>query len=382
MGLARQGQRVTLFDQFAAPKPLGSGLILQPTGMAVLDHLGLGDAIRGRGARIDRLYGRACGSGRTVLDVRYAALEGDQHGIAVHRAALFGVLYESVLARGIAIERDFRVTRLERNADGVTVMAADGRRAGPFDLIIDAMGSRSPLLAEAAAPASYAPLSYGAIWATLPWPGAPFAGNALEQRYRDASVMIGVLPVGRVSPDGEDLAAFFWSLKTAGHARWLAEGLDAWKATVRSLWPETEILLDQIREREQMILATYQHHTLPLPFGERIAFIGDSAHSTSPQLGQGANMALIDAAALAAAFDTSGTLPQALARYAALRRTHVRLFQGLSRVFTPFYQSDSSILPFLRDWLVAPASAMPGIPRTLAKIVAGRLGNPLSFLRR
>ena len=50
-----------------------------------------------------------------------------------------------------------------------------------------------------------------------------------------------------------------------------------------------------------MTLARYAHHTLQVPAGDGIAFIGDSAHSTSPQLGQGANMALLDAAALAVA---------------------------------------------------------------------------------
>ena len=41
--LARQGHRVTLLDQFDTPAPVGSGLMLQVTGMAVLEQLGLGD---------------------------------------------------------------------------------------------------------------------------------------------------------------------------------------------------------------------------------------------------------------------------------------------------------------------------------------------------
>ena len=64
IALGRLGHRITLFDQFDAPKPLGSGLILQPTGLAVLDWLGVGPRINGLGARIDRLYGKASGSGR------------------------------------------------------------------------------------------------------------------------------------------------------------------------------------------------------------------------------------------------------------------------------------------------------------------------------
>ncbi len=189
LALSRLGHRITLFDQFDRPKPLGSGLILQPTGLAVLDALGLGTRIRSLGARIDRLYGRACGSGRVVLDVRYAAL-GEARGLAVHRAALFNVLHDAVRDSGIEVQTASRVMDL----DGTSLVLHEGRREGPFDLVVDALGSRSPLIPYAAGPDHRSALAYGAIWASLPWPGTPFDPHALEQRYDKASVMIGVLP--------------------------------------------------------------------------------------------------------------------------------------------------------------------------------------------
>ena len=86
----REGHHIIIFDQFDAPKPIGSGLILQPTGLAALDWLGLGDDMRNLGAPIHRLYGKAAKSGRVVLDVRYDSL-GAARGLAVHRAGLFHV---------------------------------------------------------------------------------------------------------------------------------------------------------------------------------------------------------------------------------------------------------------------------------------------------
>ncbi|HTN95566.1 MAG TPA: NAD(P)/FAD-dependent oxidoreductase [Nordella sp.] len=374
LALARQGHRIRLFDQFEAPRPLGSGLILQPAGLDGLDWLGLGAGMRCLGAPIDRLFGREIHSGRIVLDVRYEALRGGRNGLAVHRAALFDVLYAAVMGERLPIETGRRIRGLDHASGGRPILITERGRLGPFDLVIDALGSRSPLIDAASAPAHRRALPYGALWTTLPWTAATaFDGSALEQRYEKASVMIGVLPVGKRFAGDEPQATFFWSLKTRDYPRWKAEGLPAWQARVMQLWPETGTLLAEIREPEQMILASYGHHTLPLPYGRRLVFIGDSAHSTSPQLGQGANMALLDVKALAEAFETAGDLDEALGLYARMRRLHIRLYQALSAVFTPFYQSDSLILPLLRDLMVAPASRVPLVARGLARIVSGDL---------
>ena len=369
LALHRQGHRITLFDQFYRPQPLGSGLILQPAGLAVLDWLGLGQRMRGLGARIDRLYGKASPSGRTVLDVRYDAL-GEARGLAVHRAALFSVLHDAVAAAGLNVQTSSLISGL----DGTTVILNQGRREGPFDLVIDALGSRSPLIPHASGPDYRNRLDYGALWASLPWPGGPFDENALEQRYDRASVMIGVLPIGRQREGLAKQTAFFWSLKTGDFAAWRRAGLDTWKDQVGALWPETAGVLETITSADQMVLASYDHHTLSLPFGNRLVFIGDSAHATSPQLGQGANMGLLDVMALTTALELKADLSTALETYAHTRKFHVKLYQGLSRMFTPFYQSDSVVLPLMRDHLVASLSRLPLAQRVLATIVSGKLG--------
>ena len=369
LALKREGHYIIIVDQFDAPKPLGSGLILQPTGLAVLDWLGLGDDMRKLGAPIHRLYGKAAKSGRVVLDVRYDSL-GDARGLAVHRAGLFYVLHNAVTKAQIKLEMSAKIISL----DGSTVILDKAKREGPFDLIIDALGSRSPLIPLASGPDYRQSLAYGAIWASLPWPGAPFDEQALEQRYDAASVMMGVLPIGQRFPNDQNHAAFFWSLKGKDYPQWKADGLEPWKLRLRQLWPETEALLSTITSADQMTMAYYDHHTLSLPFGNKLVFIGDSAHSTSPQLGQGANMALIDVMALTHALQNNTDLQTALAAYAKARRWHVKLYQAMSATFTPFYQSDSKLLPMIRDYLVAGISRLPPAQRLLATLVSGKLG--------
>lgn len=376
--LHRAGHDVTLFERFETPQPIGSGLMLQPTGMAVLDRLGLAEPLLSTGARIDRLFGKAAPHGRTVLDVHYSSLgRGDRFGIGIHRADLFACLYDAVLAEGISIRTGRAITGSGLDGERRRLIMADGRPSDAFDLIVDALGSRSAL-----APQTGRSLTYGALWATLDWvPDAGFDWTVLQQRYRAARHMIGVLPVGTPrDAGGRKRLAFFWSLRADQLEGWRGAGLESWKGEVRALWPETAPLLDQIRDPDQLVFARYAHRTLPKPCEPALVHIGDAWHSASPQLGQGANMALLDAWALGLGLAGDGAMAERIDRAIALRRNHVLLYQWLTAVFTPVYQSDSRIIPWARDWLIGPVSKLWPATTIQAALVSGLVGNPLRKL--
>jgi len=188
--------------------------------------------------------------------------------------------------------------------------------------------------------------------------------------------MLGILPCGARPDDPARLATFFWSLKTEHWPEWHHLGLEAWKDQCLRLWPDLAPVMDAINDREQLTLAAYGHHTLRRPVAERLAVLGDAAHSTSPQLGQGVNMGLLDAQALADALAGSRDLSTALEAYARARRWHVRLYQALSLGFTPFYQADGRLLPWVRDHVLGKAARAPLAPRLLAATVSGLLLDP------
>lgn len=370
--LARAGHRVVAFDKLDAPAPVGSGLILQPVGLHVLAELGQRDAIEALGARIARLYGKA--NGRVVLDVRYAALGEKAYGVSVHRAALFHVLHEAALQAGVELVTGREVARAEAaSGDRRGLVFKDGARAGPFDLVIDALGVRSELSRPSP------PLAYGALWANLPWRD-DFAPDTLEQRYEAARKMAGVLPIGRRAPGAPQQAAYFWSLRGADHAAWRAAPLEAWKQEARALWPQTAPLLERLQSHDDLVFARYAHRTLRDPAAAGLAHIGDAYHCASPQLGQGANMALLDALALARALERQDDIAHALAEYARLRALHVALYQLASWLFTPAYQSDGALYPWVRDRIVAPLARLWPAPQILAALVAGAVGAPLGTI--
>lgn len=365
--LARSGHRITLFERFAEPQPVGSGLMIQPTGLAVLRELGLDERIVAQGARIERLHGRV--GDRIVLDVGYDALRGPspQFGVGIHRASLFAALFDAVRDAGLTIETGRSISGSCLCGEERALRFDDGSVSQPFDIVVDALGTRSPL-----APATGRELPYGALWASLEWPrSGAFSETMLEQRYRRASTMAGVLPIGR----GQ--AAFFWSLRADRLDAWHDVGLDAWKREVFTLWPDCAPLLEQIAAPEQLTFARYAHRTLRVPAEPHLIHLGDAWHSASPQLGQGANMALLDAWALGLGLANATSVEEGLAHAVGLRRRHVRIYQALTALFTPVYQSDSRVVPWLRDRLVGPLSRLWPATWIQAAMVAGLIGNPL-----
>ena len=376
--LTRQGRRVVVHERFDAPRPIGAGFMLQPTGLHVLDRLGLTGRIAALGQPLDHLFGREARRRRIVLDVKYTDLKSPRpdgiHALGVHRASIFQVLYDACLAEGV----EFQTSREIASATDGRLTDIHGATGPAFDLAVDASGARSPVARDLLhrQGGRRQELKWGAVWATVPWPGDPFDPAALEQVYRGASRMIGVLPVG-ARPDSPDrLATFFWSLKPDHHDYWLRAGMERWKAEVRDLWPQVSGLLDTIPDVQALTLARYGHHTLRLPVADRLAVVGDAAHSTSPQLGQGVNMGLLDAFVLAEAMATHAELDEALEAYARIRRWHVRLYQALSMAFTPFYQADGQTLPWVRDHVLGKLARLPFAARILASTVSGVLLDP------
>src|SRR5262249_50108371 len=152
------------------------------------------------------------------------------------------------------------------------------------------------------------PFPWGALW---------FIGHGEEERYRGrlhqvvrgARRMVGMLPTG-LGPSGADtpLVSLFFSIRCDRVDEVRARGVDAWKAEVLDLLPGAESVLAQIESTEQLTFASYYDVTMPRWHVYRIAVLGDAAHATSPQLGQGCNLALCDAAALADALRFERTI--------------------------------------------------------------------------
>lgn len=367
--LARSGHQVHLFERSAELKPLGAGLLLQPTGLAILRELGLFDLADSCGHRVDQLYGQTP-AGRRVMDMRYRELDSACFGLGIQRGALFQTLL-SALPASVAVKLQVTLTQVD-NANG-TLTEVSGEKFGPYDLVVIADGAHSTLRG------SFAHLCnrdraypWGAVWCLVQDKQARFAG-VLSQRYSSAKSMCGLLPVGHLPGEtrSADKLCVYWSLPTNKFAEWEFHGLGNWRSHVHQLWPDAANLLAQIQHPEQTAKATYRDVVHKRWFDGRAVLLGDSAHAMSPQLGQGANMALLDARALCQSLESHNDLSAALDAYDQVRRDHVAIYQFISRWLTPLFQSDSATAALIRDWCMYPVGRVPGIKSQTLKVLAG-----------
>jgi salicylate hydroxylase len=368
--LKRAGHDVKLFDQFDTPRPLGSGLLIQPSGQQVLAQLRLLDRITDKAAPVTRLSGINSANGKRALDMDYRYLGHGAHALGIHRASLFDVLFDAINDADVELQTGSEFADALVANDQVTPLFAGADSRDTFDLLIDASGANGPLKNGTAAQ-----LPFAALWTTVDLPaGTGIADAALDQRYVGAHKMAGIMPVGINPETGNPGAALFWSIRPEAVDTLKKRGLKEWQAEFLEIWPEAEPFVSQVESMNDLTLAIYRHRTgQPVTQG-RIFHVGDAWHCTSPQLGQGANMALLDAAAIVTAINQSTNVNDIGRLYRHLRSDHVKLYQALSYVFTPLYQSESRLLPALRDMAIHYAGRLPIVRSLIARVVSGNLG--------
>ena len=183
--------------------------------------------------------------------------------------------------------------------------------------------------------------------------------------------MVGLLPIGHLPGTTQPLSAFFWSLRTRDIAHWQSRNFSSWQNQVASLWPAAAPFVEQFSGHADLAAASYADVWLKAPYADRLAFVGDSARAASPQLGQGANLALIDAVILSDCLTEHGSINDALAAYAKFRRNHTRFYGLASRWLTPFFQSDSRLAAAVRDVSFAPMARVPYLRREMIRTLAG-----------
>ena len=355
------GHQVTLIEQAEECRPVGAGIMLQPSGQAVLQQLGLLEEVTRNSSRIGRLHAKHL-SGKTLVELRYRRLSPKACARGVRRSVIFDLLLRHCRTSGVHLKEGIRLVRTVQDHQRVTAVDDEGNRHGPFDLLIAADGSASVIRQSSGIPTRIHEYSDAALWVVGPWSGDE---TCLQQFVGRDGRLIGILPVGA----GE--CSFFWGLRKTEEQATREGGLAAWQRHVTDVCPAAEEIVAPLRSMDEVIFAAYRNARMNRVKDGRVVWIGDAAHATSPHLGQGLNLALQDAWALVQALKNHPDTDSALANYAKDRSSTTKFYTRLTGWLTPYFQTSNRILQFSRDLVLPILPRLPVVGKQMLLTMAG-----------
>lgn len=365
--LARAGREVSLFEAMPRIAPDGTGILLQPAGLDVLQRMDLAAAALAHGCAIERIVTRARDN-KTLMDLPYAQLHPQMQALGIRRPMLAALLLEAARAAGAQVRFDAAVGTIEHRAGAAWLTPrSGGEKQGPFDLLLLCDGTHSRLRATVA-PARVRVHRHGVYSLVAPMPpGLP--PQALLQRLDGMSDAVGLLPIGRAA-GSLPLVSFFWDVRTRERAALEARGFEPWRRHIEGFCPEAGELLRAAGDFSALTFFTTAQVSLRRWHGERTLVMGDAAHALDPHLGLGATLALLDAECLQRCLQESrDDVAAALASYQVQRRRAVAPYSRISRWWSGL--DGAGLAPLRRRLFLAVANGPARVRRRLLHQVSG-----------
>lgn len=321
---------ITIMERFNTPEAKGAGILIQPSSQVILNKLNLLEPLLLKGEKIFELKG-INNKNKQVFATYYKDYDQNSFGIGVKRSYLFNILYEKC-------KNNPNINfQLNTNIDNIENISKD------YDLVIIASGSHTNLREQLPIKSSYRIYPYGCLWGMIK--EEEIAKNHLQQYVKYSKEMFGLLPSGTDEYNNR-IVSVFWSLpvkeKNTYDLSYIYECMRKYSVD--------KSVIDKI-EKSNLTFATYADIFMKKYHYKNIVVIGDAAHGMSPQLGQGANMAFIDAYFLNEVLQKTNNLNESLHRYTILRKNHLQFYSQASKFLTPLFQSDNQLYGLIRDYL-------------------------------
>jgi len=343
IALRSVGFDAEVFEQSPELREAGAGVALWSNALASLDQLGVGEALRRSSLPLRVLTG-ANARGKTLSLVNLDELGPDFANAACH-VVLRSTLLAALAARlpEAAVHTGRRALRIEARPERVRVHFDVGA-AEEGELLIGADGLYSLARREVVGETK------------LRYSGQTCFRGVARTRLEDAPVLREIQGAGQrgaVCPV-DDETVYWWAAHNAEEgslleprarqAHLLARyagwpfGLEAAIAAT----PSDAILQNDLLDRAP--INAYARGSVVL--------IGDAAHPTTPNLGQGANMAIDDAIVLARALREEASRAVACARYERERLPRTRQIVERSWSFGQMCRWQSPLAVWLRELML------------------------------
>ncbi len=295
--LQKKGISTILLERQKGPEGIPRGLTFQPNGLAVLEKLEALGRAKEVGSASQILEVKSW-EGEVLLEADYSLLEHPQNYLLTANATeierLLVYLAEKAGAKVLWGTTFQELTQSEGRANGV-VYEADG--------VTDQI--QASVVVGADGPQSRVRTSLGSEVKTKKYPDSFLVGlvgpvPGLEGRarqYQSPGKMLGIMP------SGPEATYLFHCVGPRSFDSVKKEGLGSFRTEVVQAAPEMADAFSGVEAWTKMAYFTPSYIQVKRWVGNGIALLGDAAHSFHPHAGQGVNLALEDAVALAEVID-------------------------------------------------------------------------------
>ncbi|MDB5267046.1 MAG: monooxygenase [Hymenobacter sp.] len=329
VALRQAGIEVDIAELHPTFDVYGVGIIQPSNALRALDALGLADACVEQGSPYGPIDLHAP-TGHKFASVGPPPLGRFQPHNGISRRILHTILHDGALAHGINCRMNLSVSALDNRADGVDVTFTDGS-TGNYDLVVGADGVNSKVRNLAFGPqkARYVGQS---VWRyAFDRPAELTTGHM----YMGRNTRVGLIPMTK-----DRMYMFLLSCEGENPAIPTEELLPRMKALLEGYSaPLVRQAAEQITDPAGIIYRPLETMLMPAPwYKNRVVIIGDAAHATIPQLGQGASLAIEDAVVLAELLATGQPVPAVLEQFMNRRFERCKMVVDSSNTISEWEQ--------------------------------------------
>jgi salicylate hydroxylase len=341
LALLRAGQRVRVFEQVAELGEVGAGLSITPNAGKALAALGLRAELERLGSRPPAGAIRHYATGEVLVTLAQDQT-GERYGLPlyhVHRADLHDALAAAVRAfdPGCLVTGQALVALDSRGA-GVTARLRDGSSA-QADWLVGADGIHSATRVALFGPDRPNFTGYVAYRGLVP-------GEFVPPDLLEPPLCMTVGPRRLLMRYPLRRGALVNIVAIAQRTAWTEEGWSVSATRTELLQefadfePHARRLLELVPPERLFKWGLFDRDPLPTWTRGRATLLGDAAHAMPPFTGQGAVMALEDAAVLGRAAAAATDPDEVLRRYEAARHARVTAALVMSRARSLTYFAD------------------------------------------
>ncbi|MBF9251808.1 FAD-dependent monooxygenase [Pontibacter sp. 172403-2] len=341
IALQKQGITATVYEAAPELKPVGAGVGLAANAIQGLQRLGVAAEVVARGKQLTALV-MFDGAGNVIshMDTQPLSRKYGINNFVIHRADLHEVLQQHLQPGSLVLGQ--RCVSINQHNGQVQAVFADGTQA-TADLLIVADGINSVVRRQLLPDSRPRYAGYTCWRAVIENPGVEINKMISAETWA---------PQGRVGMAPLKGNRIYWYAcinATANDEAMRRITPDALAAHFAGVHPPVQAILAATKP-EQLIWNDI-HDLKPLKqfaFG-RVLLLGDAAHATTPNMGQGACQAIEDAVVLGQCLGQEADIAAALKKYEKRRMARTAKVIRLSRLLGWVSQWQHPVLAGFRN---------------------------------